>query len=205
MSKTNISIFLLLITVLIVQVSCKQSNQSKNQSATTSPADTTTGSSGAVAENSIVYVNIDTLMENYQYFKDSQKKLESQFESSQKQIDNKMQAMQQKYIGYQQKAQEMTRQQLEEAERTMGAEQEALLKSKEQLSKSLAKAEEDLNLQLRNKINIYLENLAKKNNYKFILSYNTTGLGMLYGDKTLDITQQVVKELNEAYLAEKGK
>lgn len=205
MSKTNISIFLLLITVLVVQVSCKQSNQSKNQSATTSPADTTTGSSGAVAENSIVYVNIDTLMENYQYFKDSQKKLESQFESSQKQIDNKMQAMQQKYIGYQQKAQEMTRQQLEEAERTMGAEQEALLKSKEQLSKSLAKAEEDLNLQLRNKINIYLENLAKKNNYKFILSYNTTGLGMLYGDKTLDITQQVVKELNEAYLAEKGK
>lgn len=129
MSKTNISIFLLLITVLVVQVSCKQSNQSKNQStSTTSPADTAAGSTTTVSDNPIVYVNIDTLMENYQYFKDSQKKLEGQFESSQRQIDNKMQAMQQKYIGYQQKAQEMTRQQLEEAERTMGAEQEALLK-----------------------------------------------------------------------------
>ena len=205
-TKAKISIFVLLSVVLAIQISCKDNNQTNNPAtSTTNPADSTWDKTTAVPDNPIVYVNIDTLMNNYLYFKDSQKKLESQFESSQRQIDSKMQAMQNKYLGYQQKAQEMTRQQLEEAERTMGAEQEALLKSKEQLSKSLAKAEEDLNLQLRNKINIYLENLSKQNNYKFILSYNTTGLGMLYGDKSLDITQKVVKELNDAYLAEKGK
>lgn len=201
-SKIKVSGLLLLVFTLFS--ACKEKAKDSTSATSDIPA-TTTSSNVAASNNDIVYVNIDTLMDKYEYFKDSQKKLESQFETSQKQIDNKMASLQQKYVGYQQRAQEMTRQQLEEAEKTLGAEQEALMKNKDQLSKSLAKAEEDLNLQLKNKINVYLESLAKKNGYKFILSYNTTGLGVLYGDKSLEITNLVVSELNEAYRSDKEK
>lgn len=201
-SFTHLIVILLVITT---GYSCKNQQGPPKKDTGTSANTDSLPPAGSDNQNDIVYVNIDTLMEKYQYFKDSQKKLESQFENSQKEIDNKLRQLQEKIVGYQQRAQEMTRQQLEEAERSLGAEQEALMKRKDQMTRTLAKAEEDLNIQLRNKINSYLENLAKANGYKFILSFNTTGLGMLYGDTNLDITRQVVTELNEAYLAEKSK
>ena len=164
---------------------------------------TDSGTVMAEVNPTIVWVNLDSLTVNYQYYKDAEKRLQGQMASIEKQLDDQMQALQQKVAGYQAQAQNMTRQQAEEAEKTVGTEQEKIMKYKAEKEKSFGKMQEDLDRDLKKKINDYLAQLSKTNGYQYILTYNSAGLGMLYGDKSLDITSKVIAELNDLYKKEK--
>ncbi len=52
-------------------------------------------------------------------------------------------------------------------------------------------------------IQTYLKDFNKDNTYEYILSYSFGG-GVLYADNRLDITQQVLKGINERYAQEQA-
>ena len=59
-----------------------------------------------------------------------------------------------------------------------------------------------VNDELYDHVTSYLEDYAKTNGYKIILNLKR-GSGMLYGVNTLNITDEVLKGLNEKYYSEK--
>jgi len=56
---------------------------------------------------------------------------------------------------------------------------------------------------LLDKITDFTKLYAKEKGYKLILTYSKASLTILYGDGTLDVTNDVVKRLNDAYAKEK--
>jgi outer membrane protein len=160
---------------------------------------------GTAFDRSIVFVNIDTLQEKYQFYTDAKKQLERKMESMDKSLGTKMEALYKRAGELEKKAQDMTRVQMEDAQKSLMAEEDNIRKSREQMEKSFIKEQETLDADLKKRINSYLAQLSKKEGYRYILSYTQAGLGMLYGDPSLDITNQVVKELNETYEQSKKK
>lgn len=202
----NIFVISIGFSILLLSACSKESPKQAN---TTFPkANTvadTTQAGGKIINSGIVWVDMDTLLEKYLYYQDSKKQLEGSFKNKQAELERQMGALQQEIASYQQKAQEMTRVQLEEAEKTVGQKQESLMKLKTQMEESFGKEEEQLTKSLKNKINEYLRKISKENGYQYILTYNSAGLGMLYGDESLNITSSVLQDLNDVYKKEKGK
>jgi outer membrane protein len=66
-------------------------------------------------------------------------------------------------------------------------------------SDAFVKEEAAENEKLYDKVAQYLEKHAKDKGYKMVLTYSKSNPGLLYADKTLDITKEVVKGLNQEY------
>ena len=59
------------------------------------------------------------------------------------------------------------------------------------------------NNKVYDKIADFAKSYAKEKGYKLVLMYSKANPTILYGDQTLDVTTDVIKRLNEAYLKEK--
>ena len=53
------------------------------------------------------------------------------------------------------------------------------------------------------KLSDQVKSLAKEKGYKLVLSYSRSNPTVIYGDKSLDITTELLKRLNEAYTKDK--
>ena len=153
----------------------------------------------------IVYVNIDTLLNNYDYFADMQ----NEFADKQSELEAEFNQRQRQYeasaIDAQNKVQKglVTRREAAELEQQLLAEQQALYQLQQSMSMELAEEEQVRNRRLINRIMEYLEEYNQQYNYQFIFS-NSFGDNVLYANDRLDITQDVLTGLNETYRAEKN-
>ena len=76
--------------------------------------------------------------------------------------------------------------------------QQELQQLQEKLSKELADENQKNSLQLRDSINSFLKVYNQKKGYSLIIS-NTQLDNLLFADKSLDITQEIVDGLNARY------
>lgn len=197
MKRLNLTFCLLMIGVLAFITSCKQ--PATNQPTTT----TTTSTAPAEEKSKIVYVNIDTLMAQYDFYKDSKKKLEDQLKSMQKEVETRAMAIQNEYIGYQKKGETMSPVEMQAAQKSLAEKEQSLNAYRAKVEESIVKEEQKLDKMLKDKINGYLSKKAEEKGYEYILSYTSSGIGMLYGSPKNDITQEVLTELNDLYKNEK--
>ncbi len=155
---------------------------------------------------SIVYINIDTLLNNYDYYFD----LQDEFADKQSELEAELNMRGRQYessaLDYQNKVQKglVTRREAAELEQQLLQEQQSLLQLRDELTMQLAEEEQVRNRRLINKIMEYLEEYNRDYNYQFIFS-NSFGDNVLYANQRLDITRSVLEGLNEQYRKEKEK
>ena len=155
-------------------------------------------------EGAIVYINIDSLLNNYVYFEDMQ----NEFADKQSELEAELNLRSRQYessaIDAQNKVQKglVTRREAAELEQQLMAEQQSLLQLRDELTMQLAEEEQVRNRRLINKIMEFLEVYNKDYNYQFIFS-NSFGDNVLFANDQLDITESVLEGLNEAYRKEK--
>jgi outer membrane protein len=168
---------------------------------------------GLPAGTKIVYVNLDTLQEKYQYFADENKantarlkQLETQIVSKEKAIMATQSALQNRFQELQAKSQTMSPNDMKAAEIELQGKEQNLMKMQEDYQKfkeskqeELLKKQEQLNKKIKKRIDSYLEKVAEDNSLDFILSYSDMTNPILFGTKKLDITKQILKGLNEDY------
>lgn len=148
----------------------------------------------------IAFVDVDTLAAQYEYCKDGQKALAAKQESFEKQYNAKLQAYQNAMTSYQQKVQSgaITNEQQAQPELTKI---QNLQKQGQQfetrMQNEMAAAAQEYQKVLRDSINSFLADYNKDGRFKMILS--KSGDNILYADKALDITQDVVAGLNKRY------
>ncbi|HYH55636.1 MAG TPA: OmpH family outer membrane protein [Anseongella sp.] len=153
--------------------------------------------------DAIVYVNSDTLLAKYEYFKDLQKELESKGKTLENQVSSRTASFQKQVSAYQQNAATMTPGERQSTEQNLGKAQQELQALQQKAGQDMMKNEQEANDKLHAKVQAFLKEYAAMNDYKFVLTYSRSNNAVLFADSTLDVTAEVLNGLNAAYAKEK--
>lgn len=151
----------------------------------------------------IVYVNSDSLLNNYEYFKEIKGKFEDKSKKAEADLKNKGAAFQREVAAYQQSAQTMSADQRAQTEERLARKQQELQTYQQNAGSSLANEEAKENEKLYDKVADYLKKHAKEKGYKMVLTYSKGNSAILFADESLDVTKDVIAGLNTAYKSEK--
>lgn len=153
----------------------------------------------AVAPN-ILYVNSDSLWNNYEYVKKEKGDLEKEKLRLENQWQAKAKTLEKEIYDFQVKAQQgaITQEEGQRKEAELMQKQQELLQLKEELSAQLLNKEQEKNEVLQKAITEYLRKYNMDKNFSYVLGY-TLGGGILYANDSLDITSEVIDGLNKEY------
>ena len=156
--------------------------------------------SNAIEGKKIVYVQADSLLKQYEYYKDFQKEFESKGFQLENDLQNKTRSFQNEVAFFQQKAQQggLTQEQGKTVQEQLGKKEREITQYRDgQLRKldaeRLKKTEE-----FYANIFDYIKRYNKENKYEFVLGYSRGG-GILFADQSLDVTKKMVDGLNKEY------
>ena len=152
----------------------------------------------ACQEQKIGYVDNVKLMDEYQEKIDIEEKYQNQSEALGKRRDSISQAFQMEAQEFQQQAKGLSQ---EKAQEQYGS----LQQRGQMIGQQLQQEEQQLQLQgqtemdsLINKVRAEIKKYGKENGYTFILGGGNGG-SVLYGQESKDLTEEIVKLLNENY------
>lgn len=168
-----------------------------------SKAPATTASAEKSGTEQIVFVNSDSLVNNYKYFQDLKSTLEGKSKKAQADLQSKGNAFQREVAEYQQKAKDMSADERAATEQRLARKQQELAAFNQNASSALANESAAENDKLYDKVSEYLKTYAKQKGYKLVLSYSKSNPSVLFADESLDVTKDVLKGLNDAYSKDK--
>ena len=150
----------------------------------------------------IAFVNSDTVSKYYEFAKKIQKTLTTKRSEAEGQIKSK-------YFAYESLVQEFEkaspimgdREKMEKAQKIRLLEQE-IMQVEQQLSEQVSRQELELTQSYIVKTNDYMQEIGKTLGYDYVMSYRVGG-AMLYANKRHDITNEIIKLLNERYESSK--
>lgn len=179
--------------IAAVMISCGK-EQPKNAPAAASTSD---------KAELIVYVNSDSLLNNYEYFKDVKNVFQDKSKKAQADLTAKSTAFQREVAQYNQTAASLSADQRQGTEQRLARKQQELAAYNQNAGNALANEEAVENEKLYNKVSEYLKGFAKRKGYKMVLTYSKANPTVLFADESLDVTKEVLAGLNEAYKKEK--
>lgn len=162
-----------------------------------STASSTAAAGANTPDGSIVYINTDSLLSNYGFFKEEAAKLEQKGKEAEASLQARGQALQREFAQAQNRVQTgtLTPRQVQEEEQRLMQKQQGLSAEQERLGQGLMADQQALQGIIQGKLKEVLEEVRKEKGYQYILNY-ATGTGVLMVDKNLDITTTVVGLLN---------
>lgn len=189
----NKKIFTSAMAVAALAVSFTSCDNSNKQPEAAAPAQ------NAPTELKIGYVEVDSIMSQYQYCKDYTLILEKKSQNIQSTLQSKGAALQNAAANFQQKLQQnaYTEQQARQIQAGLQKQQADLEGLQQRLGAEFQSETEKFNKSLRDSIQHFLAVYNKDKKYSLILTKQ--GDNILYADKSHDITAQVVAGLNKAY------
>lgn len=190
----NKNIFRAAIVAAFAAVSLTACDKSKNAD-DNQPAQ----SQNAPAELKIAYVEVDSIMTQYQFCKDYTQILTKKGQNIEATIQQKGQALQNAANNFQQKIQQnaYTREQAASIQASLQKQNNDLQGLQARLSAEFQEEQAKYNVALHDSINHYLARYNKDKKYSIIFS--KSGDNLLYADKAYDITNEVIAGLNKAY------
>lgn len=150
-------------------------------------------------ELKIGYVEVDSIMTQYQYCKDYSLVLEKKSQNIQATLNQKGQALQAAAANFQQKLQQnaYTQDQARSIQAGLQKQNADLEQLQQRLGGEFQAETDKFNASLRDSIQNYLARYNKDKKYTLILS--KSGDNILYANKVHDITAEVIAGLNKAY------
>ena len=162
--------------------------------------------SGVIASRGdIVFLQLDSLVSNYDMFNDLSSELESKAQGIQDDISKKGRALENDAKDFQLKIQKglLTRAAAESQQQTLAAREQELNMLIQQRQGEMAEEEAVLYRRILDALKTYLEQMNRETGYAMIINTSGSTNNVLQGDPGLDITNVVVKGLNEEYVSQK--
>ncbi len=147
------------------------------------------------------YVNIDSLLANYNFHNVMQKQLQTRYKQSEAQLQAQVKNLEKDVIAYQEKASRggFLTQQTQQAAQTELMQKEQNIKMLERsLSEKLMKEQQAMDKQLTDTVMSFLKVFNKDSEYDLILR-NTFGDNVLYSIPNYNITDTILNGLNARY------
>ncbi len=158
----------------------------------------------AVADNEkIVFVNSDSLLTKYEYFKALKVKMETKTKAAESDYAAKQQAFQREVQQYQAQQNTLPADQRAATEQRLQRKGQELQAYQQNAGAALQSESAKENEVLYNKVAEYLKGYAKTKGYKMVLTYSKGNSAILFADDSLDVTSDVITGLNEAYTKDK--
>lgn len=184
------------IAIIVLFVLHFSSNKTSDVS---NPLSLITDSTAVIGEGALtVYVNGDSLLEKYEYFKKAKKDFEIKSTRTENEIKSRQSTLEREFATYQQTAAGMTTEQRAKMEETLMRKEQSLREFSEDAALKFQEEQNKFNEQLFDKVASFLKEYCKDKNYKIVLNY-TKGTTILYADESLDITEEVLAGLNEEF------
>ncbi len=197
MKKVYISsiavLFVAVIALYVMHFTCN------NQCASEGTASVTLPDSGKSMK--FAYVNIDSLLLNYNLSKDLNEDLLKQQESARTEVNEEARIFQNQMREFQRKIENngfLTRDRAENEQQRLLKKEQELQAMNGRLSRELAIHQSEISKQLLDSITNFLEIYNQRIDCDMILS-TTVGGNILYAKDGYDITSALLKELNERY------
>ena len=189
------------LSALAIMVAFTQCDGNK---AANTPSDNSTPA-GSVSDLKIAFVEIDSLLNNYNLCKDlneamikKQENVEVTLKDKMKSLDNEMRDFERKYQNH-----VITPERAQQEQNRLIKKRQDLEALHQRLMGELQQESDKNNIQLRDSINAYLKEYNKTKGYNLII--NNAGFNnLLYADPALNITQEVIDGLNKRYTPAKA-
>jgi len=153
------------------------------------------------ADGSVVYIQIDSLVQAYDMFHDLRAELKKKADKIEKDIDNKGKAFEFKVKDFQEKVQKglITRSQAEQQQMQLEEEQRGLQQYVQKMQSDMSEEEVVMFRQIYDAVQTFLTEYNQEHNYSLILSTSGTSNVVLQGAPALNITQDVLNGMNAKY------
>ena len=157
-----------------------------------------------VPEGGIAFVNIDTIIVNFDMFTDRRDDLIAKQRKAEAELNAKGSQYERGARDFQDKINKglITRATAAEMEQSLMQQQQELVNLRDMLQSDLMEEEQVMNRQIIDYITSFLEENKSEYNYQYIFG-RSFGSVVLYSDSSLDITQKVLNALNIKYKTEK--
>jgi outer membrane protein len=150
----------------------------------------------------VAYIIEDSIMNHYDLSRDLESRLNRKQTDLENSYQTRAQNLQEEIENYRKRAGTLAPRDAQNIENQLTQKQQNLYQYQQSLNQEMVDEQNKVNDELYDHVTNYLEDYAKTNGYKIILNLKR-GSGMLYGVNTLNITDEVIKGLNEKYYSEK--
>jgi outer membrane protein len=198
--KTNIPLilnFILLIAVGILYYLHFKNHNGESSKVFTPEIVTSSGSS----HTGVYYINTDSLLSNYEFYKKQEAELENEQTRMQNQLKSQGEKLEQEFYMYQQQGATMTDNQRAEKEADLAKKQQAFMTDKDELVEKLDQKQMNASNALYDRVNAFLKKMKSEGRINYVLGFKKGG-SIFYANDSLDITSQVLKGLNDEYKQE---
>jgi outer membrane protein len=149
----------------------------------------------------VAYVNVDSLLQNYNYSKDLNERIMKMQEDVRLDLTQRSKALESEMADFEKKYNNnafLTRERAEQEAARLQKKQQDLQTYASKKDQELANKQMELNTQLRDSIISQLEEFNKDKGYQIIFS-NTMGDNILLANPAYDITAEFLEVLNKNY------
>lgn len=155
--------------------------------------------------NQIVFFNTDSLWKNYKYVQDMEDALIAEKQKLENRYNQQLKKLEEEYKEFQRKAQamEFTMEEGKKKQQELMAKEQNIYKLEEDLNQKYAESEAKKTKEIQQEIIEYLKRYNKDKSYAFILGQ--TFVNIPYANEELDITSELIKNLNEEYANKREK
>lgn len=194
--KQTASIFTKITLGVLLAGSMAACNQNKT-------ADKTATSATNSVKPEIVYINQDSISLKYEYAKDMHKRMEDKGKAAQNDVGGRKQAFQREVAEYQKVANTLSADQRQAKEQDLQRKGQDLQTYEQNAGAQFQSDQASEAQKLYEKVYNFSKQYAKDNGYKMILTFQTGSTQLLYADKSLEVTDDFLKKLNDAYAKDK--
>lgn len=154
---------------------------------------------------SVAFVNNDSILSHYELVKKMRGDLEAKGKRLEGEVASQQQAFEKDaaYFQEQVKKKAISDQSAQEIYGQLQQNQQKIYALRDKYAAELQQSEMDMNVALIDSVMNFLKRYNDKYKFDYILGF-TKGGNILFANDTLDVTNDVIKELNAAYLSKHG-
>jgi len=193
-----LSIILSTAALLLSGILLYQQNAGKKTAGGTSDSLTINDSSEAKPVK-IAYVDLDSMDARFDYYKVKMEGFEKKKEGLDRQLNNSYQNLDNKRIDFLKKGDAITQAEADAFKREYEQQLQYLENQRRKTEQDVQQEAMVMRDDIFNKIYDYLKEYSKERGYTYIFSYSRNANVFLYQDEKNDITDEVIKGLNERY------
>lgn len=159
------------------------------------------GTATVNADAKIVYINMDTLLNNYTQSRELNEAFLKKLEANRTELNIKVKNFDREAAEFRNKVENngfMTRERAEQAQMDLMIKQQNLQKLQQEMTENAQRKQMEINRKLYDAITNFLTEYNKAKGFQLILS-TTLGGNVLFAQEGFDITNEVVSQLNEQY------
>ncbi len=163
------------------------------------------GSASSVSAPSdlkIAYLKSDSVLKYYDYFKEMKTTLEAKGKKLDQDLQNRGQSLQNEIASYQRNISNLTIGQAKALEEDLGKKQQNFRLYQQSLEQELSNDQNKMNEALYGRITTFLKKYAEGSGLQVVLKFDQSS-DVLFGGPGIDISQDVIKGLNDDYKIEK--